>query len=365
MKKSLSSLEIHYLIEELKILLDQRVDKIYNPEKKELLIQFHVTGKGKKMLRITDSFMYLVGEKEDASEPSGFCMFLRKQLGNSRLRKISQLESERIVEMVFETKQGERSLIIELFAPGNTIITDEKHLILSAAENKKFRDREIRPKVNYKYPKRPVNIFNLKLKELENILKKSDKENIVKALAVDLGFGGTYSEEICSLANIDKNSNPKETNEKKILDAVSSLLKKKLQPKLVYEDNEPIDVIPFELEKYRKNKTKEFKTFNEALDFYLNSVKEIKKAPKERQIEKIKRIIGKQEEKIKELEEKQLKEREKGDIIYQNYQLIDEILKEINKAKEKYSWQEIKDRLKGHKIIKEANIKDKRIKVEV
>jgi len=44
---------------------------------------------------------------------------------------------------------------------------------------------------------------------------------------------------------------------------------------------------------------------------------------------------------------------------------INEILTEINKAKNKYSWKEIKHRLKGHKIIKNIDEKEKNIIIEI
>ena len=45
--------------------------------------------------------------------------------------------------------------------------------------------------------------------------------------------------------------------------------------------------------------------------------------------------------------------------------MIQEILSEINKAKEKYSWEEIKGKLKGHKIIKDVDVKDKKVVVDI
>ena len=101
------------------------------------------------------------------------------------------------------------------------------------------------------------------------------------------------------------------------------------------------------------------------LDFYYNSKKDIKKSPKQKQIEKLQSIIEQQKEKIKELEENELKVREKAELIYTHYKLVEEILTEIKKASEKYSWNEIKEKLKGHKIIKEINLKDKQIRIEV
>ena len=57
--------------------------------------------------------------------------------------------------------------------------------------------------------------------------------------------------------------------------------------------------------------------------------------------------------------------RQKGELIYQNYQLIKEILDELNKASKKYSWKEIKEKLKGHKVIKEVNEKERKVIIEV
>lgn len=369
MKKNLSSLEIHYMLKELALLVGQKIDKIYHPDKKELLLQFHVTGKGKHILKImAGKFLFLTELKEDASEPSGFCMFLRKYLNNTRLKAINQLESERIVEFVFETKQGNKILIIEFFGQGNILLTDENYTISSAVEYHKWKDREIKTKIKYQYPKKPVNIFNLRLKELKETINSSDKENIVKALAIDFGFGGIYSEEICLLANIEKNLKPAELNDKdikKLLDSIFAVLKNKINPVIIYENNEAADVTPFELKIYEKNKKKQLETFSSALDSYLSLHKEVKISPKQKQIEKLKGIIGKQEKKIEELKEKEKKERQKAELIYHNYQLIHGILKEINKAAEKYSWDEIKAKLKGHKVIKEVDTKDKKIKVEI
>ena len=75
--KTLSSLDIHYLINELKLLIDAKIDQIYMPDKKELLLQFHIPSKGKKLLRIiVGKYFYLTDKKESYAEPSNFCMFL-------------------------------------------------------------------------------------------------------------------------------------------------------------------------------------------------------------------------------------------------------------------------------------------------
>jgi len=365
MKTNLASLELHYLLKELKLLIGSRIDNIYNPEKKELMIQLYVTSKGKKILRIiAGKVMYLTEKKEEYGEPTHFCLFLRKHLKSARLREINQLESERIVEFVFENKEGKKKLIVELFARGNILLVDDK--ILVAAEYHKFRDRTIRANVKYEYPKMPYNFFKLKLGDLKELFNSSKKESLVKCLATELGFGGQYSEEVCMLAEIDKKKKPALLEEKEIssvLDGINDIIHRKIKHLIVYDGNEVKDIVPFELGAYRNNNKKEVQSYNQALNDYFTTLV-IKKSPREKQVDKIMRIIEKQKEKIVELKQSEKENREKAEIIYHHYQLINEILTEIRKASAKYSWQEIQKKLKGHKIIQSLDPKEKKISIQ-
>ena len=369
MKSNLTSLEIHYLVKELQFLIDSKVDNVYNPKKEELILQLHISNKAKQLLRIiSGKLFYLASIKEPAQEPSQFCMFLRKHLDNSRLKSINQLGSERIVEFIFD-KEEKVKLIVEFFGKGNILLCDKDGLILSALVYQSWKDREIRPRIKYEYPKTNYNIFNLNLEDLKELFLKSEKMLVI-CLATELGLGGSYSEEVCLSANIDKNTGTKEISEKdvkKILGIIKGLITAKPQPSIIYQNNEVKDITPFELKIYNNLEKKEFKSYNESIDYYfLNDFKEEKpKTKQEKEIEKLKRIMLQQEQTIKELETKELDQRKKADLIYQNYKLIDEILAELKKATQKYSWKEIEEKLKGHKIIKSLNPKDKTIEIEI
>ena len=369
MKNNLTSLELHYLVEELQFLVDSKIDKIYHPKKEELILQFHVPGAGKQILRIlSGKFLYLASVKESVEEPSGFCMFLRKYLDNSRLRKIRQLDSERIVEFVFE-KGEKRRMVVEFFGGGNIILCNDNNAILSALVLHKWKDREIKAKMAYSYPKKEYTLFNLKLNELKDIFMKSD-QNLVKCLATKIGLGGSYSEEVCLLSNIDKNFKPSELDEKEIkgiFDSINKLIKNKVKPSIIYKEKEVLDIVPFDLKIYGGFEKKELSKYNGAFDYYfLNEFKEVKKKTKqEKEIERLTRMIIHQDGTIKELENKETKEREKGDLIYQNYELVNDIITELRKASKKYEWNEIERRLKGHKTIKSVNSKDKTVEIEI
>ena len=374
MKKNLAALELSYVIKELDALIDAKLDKIYHPDKKMLLLQFHITGQGKKILRISvPDYIYLTDYKEKSPEkPSGFCMVLRKNLEQSRLRSVKQLGSERIVELLFEKKEKHK-LFIELFSPGNLILCKEDGTIISAVETKKWKDRTIRGGIAYTFPKREINFFDLKKAELKELLKSTEKDSLVTCLAIDLGLGGVYAEESCLLTGIDKKISPKKINESNLnslLKAIKSLCSMKINPCSVYDKKNLVDIIPFSLEFYKDFKKQDFKSYNEALDnYFTGQVKEEKVDESElrykKELEKLNKIIDEQKKQIERMQTSIKTNNGRAELIYTNYKLIESIITELKKAREKYSWQEIKEKLKGHKIIKDINEKESKVIIEI
>ncbi len=334
--KQLTALDLHYLLKELQELIGSKVDQIYSPTKKEIILQFHIPSIGKRILIIrVPSFIWISDTKPQLDKISDFCRILRKHLGNSRLRKIKQMGFERIIEFVFE-KTETYSLIFEMFSKGNIVLVKDKKII-AAAEYQKWAGRTIRPKEEYKWPEKEFNFLELKSHDLKKYFSETKKESIVKALAIEIGLGGSYAEEVCSIAGIDKNKKPKELavgEIKKIYAAFSELKKKKIDKGIVYKFKPEGEVSP-EKSKYAKK------------------------------IEEVERIISEQRQKIKGLETAEKENKKKAELIYEQYNLIKETIAQIKKARKKYSWKEIKEKLKGHKLIKEINEKEKTIILEL
>ena len=372
MKTQLSSLDIHFVLKELKDLEGARVDRIYGHGKEEYYIQFHKSNIGKKILRIiVGNAIFLTEEKSVDETPSGFCTFLRKHLEGKFLDSIEQIEPERILKLVFKSKEDEKNLYLELFGKGNIILCNNEEIIIDCLIHHKFRDRSVVPKEKYKYPSMEYNLFNLQKKDISDLLKKSKKDKVVTSLAVGLGLGGSYSEEVCLLSGIDKGEDPTKISEddiSKIISSIKNLLKNKKNPQIIYKNKEAVGVIPIALELYKDCENKTFSSFNDALDTYLT--KEMKLEKKEesaytKKINELKRIIEEQKDTIEAMGQKEIENRAKGESIYNNYKIISEILDEINKASKKYSWEEIKKKLKGHKIVKDVDVKDKQVVVDI
>jgi predicted ribosome quality control (RQC) complex YloA/Tae2 family protein len=375
MDYQLSALDINFLVKEFKEVLHRsKIEKIYQYEKSEFAILFHIPKFGKNFLRLSiPSFIHLTQLKEEAPlNPFQFCMALRKYLTNSYLIEVKQLGFERIIDFTFDTKNGNMHLIIEFFSKGNLFLTDENYIIKTLLEPQKWKERTLRGNVLYEYPKKEYNPFLINFEEFSSLIDNSKKESIVKTLAIDLGFGGRYSEEICFNAKIDKNKYFVDDNEKqKLYDSMLFLINSEIEPYVFYDNNIPVLISPILLNSIdSKLEKKKFNSFNETFDLVFSDLKitkEEKKSlkPFEKEKNKLLLQIKQQETHIETLEKEVEDNSNKGNILYNNYSLIEPLIKQMNELLKTKSQKEIKEIIKDHKIIKDINFKDKSVVIDV
>ncbi len=367
-EKQLSSLELHFLLKELEVLKGSRVEKIYQPEENLLIFDFYKTGGIKATLKIiAGQTLFFIKEKESYNNILNFAMLLRKYLDNYFLDDIAHIKPERIIRLCFRSKDDKKIMYLEFFGGGNIILCNDKDNIIGALKHREFRERTIKPKFKYIHPVMNYNIFNLHKNELIELLKNSKKDRLVTSLAIDLGLGGVYSEEVCLLSSIDKNCSPNNIDKESaeiIYANIKNLIEADIKSEVILQEDNLIDVVPITLKFYEKYLKKSFLDYNGALlFFYAHTVR--KETELEKRLNKLKRIIEEQKSAIEELKKEEKDSMEKGEAIYHEYAVIKEIIEEINKATKKYSWKEIKDRLKEHKLIKEINDKERKIVVEI
>jgi predicted ribosome quality control (RQC) complex YloA/Tae2 family protein len=362
MKKQLAGLELHFLIKELKEFEGSKVDQIYQKNKDEFIFQMHKTNFGKFLIKINlPSMMYITKYKgEQPQTPPGFCTFLRRRLKNARLQEIKQLHFERIVQLNFSTKDNKINVFLELFGEGNIIVTDENLKIISLLQTQNWKDRTLRGGVQYIYPKRETNILEDDKEIIFENIKKSDKESIVKTLALEFGLGGIYAEELCAISDINKDKKDLDENEfEKLYEAILKIKDKPI--KGIVSDN---DIHPFEMN--TKKTIQSYETFSEVLDEILteekiNSENKVNVNIKEKETNKIKNMINQQEKRMKELEIEVEENQKRGEFIYMNYNLINELL---NEAKKKIKNEETRKELLNNPIIKKIENKIMTIKIE-
>jgi predicted ribosome quality control (RQC) complex YloA/Tae2 family protein len=187
--------------------------------------------------------------------------------------------------------------------------------------------------------------------------------DVVRTLATQLNFGGLYGEEICSRAGVEKTLDIGEVTDdqlRALYDVIDRLRDRlaagDLDPRL-YEtdDGTVVDVTPLPLEERSDLDATGFDDFQSALDDYFHRLEtdaetETDTAPQrpdfESEIAKQRRIIEQQENAIENFTEQAEAERERAELLYANYDLVDEILTTVREAREAGTeWDQIEETL--------------------
>ena len=113
------------------LIIDSRVEKIYLPNKNEIILSLRKNRENLKLLFSIDAsnarFHITNTSKENPAKPPQFCMVLRKHLQGAKLLKIAQYGLDRVIEFVFENIDelgdiSRKSLYIELMGKYSNII---------------------------------------------------------------------------------------------------------------------------------------------------------------------------------------------------------------------------------------------------
>ncbi len=362
-KTSISSLELAALVNELQVLVKGKIAGIYQFDK-EFLFQLHLQDQGKQFLRLVPGkFLCLTKKKESAAIPTEFCRQLRRHLEGGILKSLSQKESERIVVMDVEKKE-KYQVIIELFSKGNLVVTDKEYRILLLLEQQEWKDRTIKRGGKYHFPKPGADWKALTEAELSALLQRSEKRNLVTALATDLGLGGLYAEELCAVAGVDKNTIPAaliSSDVKSLQRAVQKFLDNIKQPHGNLYDGE---ITPFPLKSTLKSKNPAHQTvtYNEAIDT-LTPFPKI--SPYEKKITAWQQTIQQQEQAIAGYEQSLADNTRKGEAVYEHYAALQKLLDTVKQWRLQKSWEEIAAELRKLRKIKQVNLKEKKVMVEL
>ena len=262
---------------------------------------------------------------------------------------VHQHHFDRIIEIEFQ-KEHKYKLIIELFSKGNIILLDEEGQIILPLKRKLWENRRISSKEEYKYPpERGINPLKVKKEDITELFTNSDTD-IIRTLAKS-GFGGLYAEEIVLRAEVPKKKQAAEVEENELnsiyqamLQVFNPLKAEEFNPQIV--TNSKNDVLPLNLQIYNDYQKKSFPSYNEAADeFYSSIVGEdiinVQESIWEAEVGKYEKRLRIQRETLEKFEKTVKESKIKGDLLYSNYQKVQNILDIINDARERYSWLEI------------------------
>jgi len=299
--------------------------------------------------------------------PPNFAMMLRNRLEGAQLESVEQFEFDRILQLRFERSDDHTTIIAELFGDGNLAVLDETDNVIDSLETVRLQSRTVTPGSQYEFPSARFNPLTVEYETFVERMRQSDAD-VVRTLATQLNFGGLYGEELCSRAGVPYNQAIEETTDvefESLYDAVSDLSTRlregDLDPRLYFETDEqetPVDVTPVPLVEYEDTPGESFDSFNDALEAYFLGLEQepdeeetgSNRPDFEAEIEKQKRIIQQQEGAIEDFEADAEAEREKAELLYANYDLVDEVLSTVQDARAAETpWDEIEATLSAGK----------------
>ena len=142
-----------------------RIEKIYQPEKEEILLQMRTINGGRRLLINCSSsnprICFSAIQKENPQSAPMFCMLLRKHLTGGMLTSVTQYGFERVVKLEFQTRdemgyECKKYLIAEIMGKySNLIFADENMRILSCFKTIDFSTsslRQVLPGMKYELP---------------------------------------------------------------------------------------------------------------------------------------------------------------------------------------------------------------------
>jgi predicted ribosome quality control (RQC) complex YloA/Tae2 family protein len=340
MERGLASFDIYVIVRELQDLIGCYVEKIYQLSRDEILLRVQqktVNQKTSIFIR-NGELLCLTSKQFDAPEkPSLFAMTLRKYLLNGKISEIIQHEFDRIILIKIGRKEGDYTLVCELFSKGNVILLNPEGRIIRPLIKQEWASRLIKSGEMYIAPPSQTNPFHLTEQDFKELLRKSSKD-LVRTLATSVNLSGMYAEEICVRAGIDKNTNIStlhETSIKKIYNELEKFLtvfqEGKIQPVFVKKDNTIIDILPVPFLSYTNMEFETTLSFSKGLEPFIHVRKVIK--PQEtkhrKNIEKLQRQQAQQQELIEGFKKSIAQKKLEADLIYLHFQTIEKILQEI------------------------------------
>ena len=302
-----------------------RIDKIYQDDNNNLLINIRANGKRERLfISIYGSpRMYFSEELFDSPQnPPAFCMLLRKHLENNQILSVNQYKMDRIVEIHVKSRDelglySEKSLIIELMGKhSNVILIDnESKKIIDSLKRVNFNlssVREILPGLIYNEEDISQGLDPCETESIINLIKDCEENLNLKSFFLKnfTGISPQMCEEIEFRTNIDFKKNILSLNDDEIellnkvfLDIFSDIKENKFVPIKIYRDGIFKDFYSIDLKELSEKDKEKIDSISSLLEEFYNSKflrdslgsksKELKKAVK-KHIDKINRKISNQ-----------------------------------------------------------------------
>ncbi|VVB70384.1 Uncharacterised protein [uncultured archaeon] len=347
MKKAMSNVDVAAMVAELRDrILGGFMGKAYQQSSDKIWLSVQSPAEGRlDLLLVAGKRVNITHAARPASKtPPQFPTMLRSRLSGGRIVDIQQYDLDRVLEIAVE-RSGERNyLVIELFPKGSMVLLDGSRKILSMLRKMVYRGSKMAAGEEYLYHPGQLDPRTISLPDLAAWLAAAGQD-LVRSLVRGLNMGGTYGEEVCLVAGVPKNRPAAELTPEEIASVHQALrtvfLDETLDPHIVLQNGEPLDVLSRPLRVYEGLEQKHYATFSEALDafFVEKEVEDVRQNPLDHRIEL-------QRKAVLEFEAEEKANISKGELVYQMYGSVEQLLQIIAKAKEKgFSYNQIWEKI--------------------
>ncbi|HYF83180.1 MAG TPA: NFACT RNA binding domain-containing protein [Clostridia bacterium] len=275
-------------------LVNGKIDKVYQPEKDELLISVRSYKDTQKLLLSASSTYPKVHlTEENKSNPTvapSFCMLLRKHLIGGRIIAVRQPEFERIIEIDIDSfdelgYSTHKTLIAEIMGRHSNIIFIDKPTkrIIDSIKRVSFEIssvREVLPGREYEYPPSGEKMSPLDVQKsgfLEGIKKVPVSIKAEKYLINAYnGISPAIARDICLIAGIDSDIDLKQCDNDLLnrlyaafAEFQQAVLNASFRPNIVYKEGKAADFSCFELYIHKGYDRQGFASISETVErFY-------------------------------------------------------------------------------------------------
>lgn len=274
------------------MLLGGRIEKIFQPESDEIILNVRAKGQNLKLLLSANPSYprvhFTESSKDNPAAPPVFCMLLRKHLSGGKITGIEFHDFERIITIEAESMNelgdlSSKKLIIEIMGRhSNIILVSNEGRILDSikhVDSDVNRIREIMPGRPYILPP-PQDKHNPEQVDIDLLfseMKAGAETSIEKQLLSSIkGFSPLLCREICFLSGIDDRRpwgslSEVELNslKKALSEVIDDIENNRFNPCIIYDgtvDEKPIDFHCLKIKQYVHSKS--FDSMSNVLDLF-------------------------------------------------------------------------------------------------
>ena len=276
-------------------ILGGRIDKVYQPEKDEIILGIRSMGQAYKLLLTSNAsnpkFHFTQTNPSNPMTPPLFCMVMRKHLQSGKIIKIEQPDFDRILNIYVESlnELGDYSvkkLVLEIMGRhSNIILTDENNTILDCIKHighDTSSVREVLPGREYTLPpsQGKINTLELDNNNFNEVLENNPSFEIQSVIYKNYtGISPIAASEICYRANVN-GSTPvealtdiqKEIVFNKFAELVEDIKANRFYPEsITNEKGKTIDFSPIEMTQFNGLEIKKYTSISKLIEsFYTN-----------------------------------------------------------------------------------------------